>query len=75
MRGCCEAAIEFLLDQRRILEQSDHLGPDDLIQQILPHEAAVVAHGATQLSPAVRANAFVVVDLARTRCVEVREKA
>ena len=63
---CSEAAVQLLLDQRWVLEQSDHLGPDDLIEQILAHHA-VVAHRATQLSPAVRADAFVVVELARAR--------
>ncbi len=29
---CREAAVKFLLDQRGVLEQSDHLGPDDLIK-------------------------------------------
>ena len=48
-----QAAVEFLLDQRWILKQSDHLNPDDLIQQFLSHEASVVTHGAAQLSPPV----------------------
>ena len=59
-----EAAIQFLLDQRWVLEQADHLGPDDLVKQILPHHA-VIAHRTTQLAPAIRADAFVVVDLTR----------
>jgi hypothetical protein len=61
---CCEAAVQFLLDQCWVLKQADHLGPNDLVKQILPHHA-VIAHGATQLAPAIRADAFVVVDLAR----------
>jgi hypothetical protein len=63
---CREAAVQFLLDQCWVLEQADHLGPDDLVKQILPHHA-VIAHRATQLSPTVRADAFVVVDLTRCR--------
>ena len=39
--SCDEAAVEFLLDQHRVLEQSDHLGPDDLIEQILAHHAVI----------------------------------
>ena len=60
-----EAAIEFLLDQGRVLKQSDNLGPDDLIEQILPHEAFVIAYRTAQFSPAVRTDAFVVVDFSR----------
>lgn len=56
-------AIEFLLDQRRVLQQSDDLVPDDLIEQILAHEAAIVAHRTAEFSPAVRANALVVMEL------------
>jgi len=41
-----EAAVKLLLDQRWVLEQSDDLGPDDLVEQVLPHHA-VIAHGAT----------------------------
>jgi hypothetical protein len=59
-----QAAVQFPLDQRRILEQSDHLCPDDLVKQILP-DHTTIADGAAQFSPTVRANAFVVVDLAR----------
>ena len=38
-----EPPIEFVLNERRILEQSDDLGPDDLIQEILSHGSVVAA--------------------------------
>src|ERR1700719_273342 len=60
-----KAAIEFLLDQGRGLKQSDNLGPDDLIEQILSYEAFVIAYRTAQLSPAVRTDAFVVMDFSR----------
>ena len=47
-----EAAIKLVLDQRWVLEQSDHLGPHDLIEQVLAHHA-VIAHRTAELSPAV----------------------
>ena len=56
-----------MLNQRRILEQSNDFCPYNLIQKILAYEATVVAHGTAQFSPAVRANALVVVQLARAR--------
>src|SRR6267378_4751594 len=64
---CCQPAVKFLLDQRRVFQQSDHLGPDDLIEEILSDQAAVVAHRTAQFSPAIGANTFVVVDLACAR--------
>jgi len=39
---CCQATVKFLLYQGRLFQQSDHLGPDDLIEEILSDEAAVV---------------------------------
>jgi len=33
-RGC-QPAVKFLLDQGRVFQESDHLGPDDLIKEIL----------------------------------------
>src|SRR6202049_3450684 len=41
---CCQPSIKFLLYQSRLFQQSDHLGPDDLIQEILSDETAVVAY-------------------------------
>src|SRR2546421_462870 len=64
---CCQPAVKFLLDQRRIFQQSDHLRPDDLIEEILSDQAAVVTHRTAQFSPAIGANTFVVVDLACAR--------
>ena len=60
---CCQPTIKFLLDQSRLFQQADHLGPDDLIEEILPDKAAVVANRAAQFSPAIGANALVVVNL------------
>src|SRR5213082_28195 len=45
----------------------DHLGPDNLVEQVLSNEAAVVANRTAQFSPAIGANALVVVDLTRAR--------
>jgi len=39
-----QSTIEFFVYQRGILKQSDHLGPNDLVEQILPHETPIVAH-------------------------------
>ncbi len=63
-QGGVQPTIKFLLYQRGVFEQSDHLVPDDLIEQILPDEAAVIANRAAQFAPAIGANTFVVVDLA-----------
>lgn len=61
---CRQPTIQFLLYERGVFQQPDHLGPNDLIEQILPDHAAVVANRAAQLAPAIRANAFVIVNLA-----------
>src|SRR5712691_2798092 len=61
-----EPPIEFVLNQRRILEQPNDLGPDDLIQEILSH-GSVVAARAAEVAPGIRANAAIVVDQPRTR--------
>src|ERR1700730_15982347 len=63
----CQPTVQFLLDQRRVFQQSNHLRPDDLIEEILSDKAAVVANRTTQFAPAVGANTFVIVDLARAR--------
>jgi hypothetical protein len=60
---CCQATVKLLLDQSRLFQQSDHLGPDDLIQELLSDEATVIANWTTQFSPAIGANALVVVKL------------
>ena len=57
-----QPSIEFLLDQRRILKQSDNLLPHDLVEEILAHQAGIVAHRTAQFSPAFRANTFVIVE-------------
>ncbi len=44
--------------------KSDYLAPDDLVKQILSDQAAVVTNRTAQFSPAIRTNAFVIVDLA-----------
>jgi hypothetical protein len=41
----------------------DHLGQYNLVEQVLLNEAAVVANRTAQLSPAIGANALVIVDL------------
>ena len=61
-----EPAIKLLFDQRGILEQPHHLGPHDLIQQVLP-DRSVLADGATEVPPAVRAEAAIVVNQASAR--------
>src|SRR5207249_10826847 len=55
--------IKFLLYQRRLFQQADHLSPDDLIEELLSDEAAVVANRAAEFPPAIGANALVVVNL------------
>jgi hypothetical protein len=62
--SCFQPTVKFLLYQGGVFQQPDHLVPDNLIEQILPDEAAVVANRTAQFSPAIRANTFVVVDLA-----------
>jgi hypothetical protein len=32
---CCQPSIKFLLYQSGLFQQSDHLGPDDVIKEIL----------------------------------------
>ncbi len=61
-----ESPIEFVLNQSRILEQPNDLGPDELIQEILSH-GSVVAARAAEVPPGVRSDAAIVVDQARTR--------
>jgi hypothetical protein len=39
------------LDQNWGLQQADHLGPDDLIEQFLSNEALIVANWAAQFLP------------------------
>ena len=47
-----------------VFEKADHLSPDDLIEELLSDEAAVVANRATEFPPTIGANALVVVNLA-----------
>jgi hypothetical protein len=42
----CQATIQFLLYQSRLFQEADHLGPNNLIEEILPDQAAVVANRA-----------------------------
>lgn len=60
-----ERLLTAYLEELLSLEQSDDLSPHDLIEEILPHQAGIGAYRTAQFSPAVRANAFVVVDLSR----------
>src|SRR2546422_1666216 len=60
---CYQPTIKFLLYQRRLFQQADHLSPDDLIEELLSDEAAVVANRAAEFPPAIGANALVVVNL------------
>src|ERR1017187_2586257 len=64
---CCQPTVQLLLYERGVFQQLDDLGPNDLIEQILPDEAAVVANRAAQFAPSIRSNTFVVVDFAGTR--------
>src|ERR1035438_1798534 len=43
---CFQPTVKFLLYQRGVFQQSNDFGPDDLIEQILPDETAVVANRA-----------------------------
>ena len=61
-----ESAIKLLFDQRGILEQPNHLGPHDLIQQVLP-DGSVLADGTAEVPPAIRAKAAIVVNRASAR--------
>jgi len=51
-RGC-QPTVKFLLYQRGVFQQPDYLGPDDLIEQILPDQTAVVANRAAEFSPTI----------------------
>ena len=58
-----QPTIKFLLYQGWLFQQADHLSPDDLIEELLSDEAAVVANLAAEFPPALGANALVVVSL------------
>src|SRR5207302_2766903 len=60
---CYQPTIKFLLYQSWLFQQADHLSPDDLIEELLSDEAAVVANRAAEFPPAIGANALVVVNL------------
>jgi hypothetical protein len=62
--GRVEAPVEFGLDERRVFDQADDLPPYNLIEQILADRSAI-AHRAAEMAPCVRAEAAVIVDLAR----------
>src|SRR5437879_3220384 len=40
----CQPTIKFLVYQSRFFQQADHLSPDDLIEEFLSDEAAVIAN-------------------------------
>ena len=42
---CCQSTIKFLMYQSRFFQQADHLSPDDLIEEFLSDEAAVIQSG------------------------------
>ena len=59
-----------------IFEQSDHLGPDDLIEQILPHEAARCRIPGRPVFASCPSQCICSSgSCARSYCVDVREKA
>src|ERR1700740_2397002 len=64
---CDQPTVKFLLDQSWLFQQADHLSPDDLIEEFLSDEAAVVANRAAEFPPAVGADALVVVNLTCAR--------
>jgi len=47
-----EPTIQFLVNQGGVFEQPNHLGPDDLIQQVLPHGTTRAA-GPAEMPPPV----------------------
>jgi hypothetical protein len=51
---CDQPTIKFLLYQSWLFQQADHLSPDDLIEELLADEAAVVANRAAEFPPANR---------------------
>ena len=64
--GRVEPAVDLLPDQGGVLQQAQHFGPDQVVQQILA-DRPVVAGWSGQMAVAVRSQAAVVVDLPRTR--------
>ncbi|MGA8618158.1 MAG: hypothetical protein WB660_06500 [Candidatus Sulfotelmatobacter sp.] len=62
-----QPTIKFLLYHSWVFEQADHFSPNDLIEELLSDEAAIVANRSPEFSPAIGANAFVVVNLACAR--------
>ena len=63
--GRRQTAVEFILDQARILQQAHDLGPDEVIEEILAN-GPVLADLAAKMAPCVGANAAVIVDGAGT---------
>lgn len=61
-----QPAIKFALNQIRILQQTDHLGPYDVVEEILTNWTDV-AYRSAEVPPSIGAEASVVVDVARGR--------
>src|SRR5262249_41120423 len=64
---CRQPTIKFLLDQSGLFQQADHLGPNDLIEEFLSDELAVVANRPAEVPPAIGGNALLVVNLTCAR--------
>ena len=64
--GGGQPAIQFLLDQGRLLEQPEHFGPYHLVQQILPDRTRI-APRTRQVPPPVGPDAAIVLNPARGR--------
>src|SRR4051795_9198906 len=60
---CGQPTIQFLVYQSGVFQQADHLIPDDLIQEFLSDQAAIVANRPAEFPPTIGANALVVVNL------------
>src|SRR4029077_5850250 len=63
----CQPTVELLLYQGRVFQQADHLGPDNLVEQVLSNKAAVFANKHAQFSHTSGADSLVVGDLTRAR--------
>ena len=57
-----DPAIDFVLDQRRIVQQPDHCSPDERIEIILPYRP-ILTDGSLEPTISIRADTSVIVDL------------